>query len=330
MSLIIQLDNELDIFIDVYDYPLAKKWYEHLKHLIENSYTQEESYCFLGWPESHRNVEYMCSEITKHIETIRQFDWHSVGLTPIHFQHHFTPETCVMPGTPAKNSKAGKPNHTTMNWLHRYFEELQGTHQNPSPYYMRANEEVRNSIKHLNLLCHEMESFCLSKRKLQLEPEWVRPSQLMCWDKAPRFKLEDEDYSEFGLDAIGRDLGGVYMGVNKDVGKTYYEIWRDEGGADLDNVISIATHSTMYGTGDFDIEWGATISGEKYEWHQNHISEFREWLIRNGLDPEDKKLAIGHPKVGQVDLRKSFGTEDFLEIYDIVKNNLKVTMINTL
>ena len=46
---------------------------------------------------------------------------------------------------------------------------------------------------------------------------------------APRFILDDEDYNLFGVDAIVRDHGGVYVGVNKAVGKHHYEVFCDEG-----------------------------------------------------------------------------------------------------
>jgi hypothetical protein len=79
------------------------------------------------------------------------------------------------------------------------------------------------------LLCHEFESWQLSYRKKLTAPEWIRPSQLMCWLNAPRFTLEEEDYELFGIDTINRPLGGVFVGVNKAVGKHHYEVFQDEG-----------------------------------------------------------------------------------------------------
>ena len=326
MTLVINL-KELSLYIDVYDNPLAKKWINYLTNSISRKLKLEKSYCFLGWPESNRNVEFICEQINKHINTINSYNWEEHGLAQYEITRKFTPESCVIPGELEAWTDAGHINHDTLNWLHRYFEELQGTQQNPSLYYAKADDKTKTAIKHLNLLCHEMETFQLSYRKMHLEPEWIRPSQLMCWEHAERFKLKDEDFNGFGLDAIGRELGGVYMGVNKDVGKTWYEIWRDEDGPPLNSLTSIAAHSTRYGTSDFDIEWGSTISGSKYIWHKQHLEEFKRWLVDNKLDPEDKELAIGHPKVGQIDLMRTFGNDKFEQVYNIMKDQTDVKSI---
>jgi hypothetical protein len=63
-------------------------------------------------------------------------------------------------------------------------------------------------------------------------------------------------------------------------------------------------------------------------WHvsvaDQTVKEFREWLTVNGFDPEDKKLTIGHPQVGQVDLLRSFGTEDYRKIWARLNTHLNV------
>jgi hypothetical protein len=43
------------------------------------------------------------------------------------------------------------------------------------------------------------------------------------------FALEPEDYELFGIETINRKLGGVYLGVNKAVGKHHWEVFNDEG-----------------------------------------------------------------------------------------------------
>jgi hypothetical protein len=40
-------------------------------------------------------------------------------------------------------------------------------------------------------------------------------------------------------------------------------------------------------------------------------------------------LTIGHPKVGQVDLLRSFGTEDYQPIWSQLNTHLNVTEIQT-
>ena len=55
---------------------------------------------------------------------------------------------------------------------------------------------------------------------------------------------------------------------------------------------------------DFDIDLAKT---DRYEpWRVEENKKFRQWLIDNGFNPEDKTLTIGHPKVGQINMQRSF------------------------
>ena len=65
-------------------------------------------------------------------------------------------------------------------------------------------------------------------------PEWQRPALLFCWLNAPKFELTEDDFKSFGIDALCKDFGGVYLGVNKAVGKHHYEVFHDEDGARID------------------------------------------------------------------------------------------------
>ena len=51
--------------------------------------------------------------------------------------------------------------------------------------------------------------------------------------------------------------------------------------------------------------------------------------MANGFDPTDPALTIGHPQVAQVDLRRSFGTEDPHEIWSVLNNYLDVYSVST-
>jgi hypothetical protein len=168
----------------------------------------------------------------------------------------------------------------------------------------------------------------LSMKKLATAPEWRRPSQLMCWLDAPRFDLEPEDYELFGVETINRGTGGVYVGVNKAVGKHHWEVFCDEGkDSRILELVTTGLRSQTQAAGDFDIEWARDPS--QFSWQRAKLAEFREWLVHNGFDPEDKSLTIGHPKVGQVDLERSFGTEDYQQIWRQLSTKLDVYQIRT-
>jgi hypothetical protein len=307
-------DHLLKIYIDVEDNSLSKKWLAALNHLVKHNYHLEKNYCWLGWVESDRNLEYICTEINRSIAAINSAD---LGYT---INDHFTTQNTLVDNDCL--------DHDRMNRLHRYFEDLQGTSGSMSAYYNKATDVTRWHVRQLNLLCHEYESLSLSIRKLHTAPEWRRPSQLMCWLKAPRFFLDADDYELFGIDTINRSLGGVYVGVNKAVGKHHWEVFNDEGrDSRIGELVTTSLKSQTEAAGDFDIEW-ANDPGS-FHWQIKMLGEFREWLTENGFDPDDKSLTIGHPQVAQVDLMRSFGTTDYHDIWKQLSTHLDVYKIKT-
>ena len=212
----------------------------------------------------------------------------------------------------------GKPglklNHELMNRLHRYFEDLQGETWNISRYYKLADYETKWAIRQLNDLCHELESWVLSNRKKAHAPEWQRPSQITTFLNAPRQNLQDSDFELFLKNRYDRELGGVYLHWAQ-IGKTQFEVFRDERGKDIDAATCSAISSLKFYSGEFDVEWGRNINEHNHEWHAKEQKEFREWLARNKFDYNDPKLSLGHIKIGQVNLEKSFANSNFYEIH---------------
>lgn len=308
-------DNQvLSVYIDVEDNSLSRKWLAALNQLLLNQNHLEKNYCWLGWAKSARDPEYICTQINRSIHAVN-----SAGLGYV-IQDFFTPANTI-------DADLGI-NHEHLNQLHRYFEDLQGVSGALSPYYTAADDTTRWHIRQLNLLCHELESLVLSIRKLKTAPKWQRPSQLMCWLQAPRFELDPEDYELFGIETINRSLGGVYVGVNKAVGKHHWEVFTDEGrDSRVGELVTSTLRSQTQAAGDFDIEWA--IDPGAFPWQIASLKEFRTWLINNNFDPEDKSLTIGHPKVAQVDLVRSFGTTDYQDIWAQIYQHQDVYRIST-
>ena len=307
-------DSTLTVYIDVEDNSLSRKWLAALNDIIHNNLHLEKNYCWLGFIESERSAEYICTQINQSIHAINSAD---IGYTIADF---FSPAIVIDADL--------KLIHEKTNHLHRYFEDLQGVSGAMSPFYTAADPYTRWHIRQLNLLCHELESLVLSMRKAVQAPEWRRPSQLMCWLNAPRFELEEADYDLFGIDTINRSLGGVYVGVNKAVGKHHYEVFCDEGrDSRIGELVTSTLRSQTQAAGDFDIEWARDPGA--FPWQIKQLAEFREWLVANGFDPDDKSLTIGHPKVAQVDLQRSFGTTDYQAIWAQLAEHLDVYKIRT-
>jgi len=304
--------DTLTLYIDVADNSLSRKWLSALNDIIRNNLHLEKNYCWLGWTESERTAEYIIDQINASIQAINTAN---LGYT---INDQFTVEGTIQDDLGV--------DHERMNWLHRYFEDLQGHAGHMSPYWTKADAAIRWHIRQLNLLCHEYESLVLSMRKVMQAPEWRRPSQLMCWLNAPRFSLDTEDYELFGIETINRQMGGVYVGVNKAVSKAHWEVFNDEGRS-ADELVTTSLRNQTEAAGDFDIEWGRDPGA--YPWQIKKLADFRAWLTDNGFDPEDPSLTIGHPKVAQINLTKSFGTLDYNQIWQKIATRLDVYKIRT-
>jgi len=310
------------LFVDVYDNSLSKKWLAALEQLLAQQYHLEKNYCFMGFADGPRRGELILDQVNRSIAAINQA---GLGYT---IDDEFTMANTISHAPQDQHVLGRNIVHNKLNQLHRYFEDLQGQSGRLSPFYNQADPATRWHIRQLNLLCHEFESWALSWRKQIEAPDWQRPSQLMCWLNAPRYQLDQQDYKLFGVDTLVRSQGGVFVGVNKSVGKHHWEVFNDEGrDSRVGELTTSALISQTEAAGDFDIEWGRDTGG--FEWKQKELADFRQWLTINGFDPEDPSLTIGHPKVAQVDLARSFSTEDPHEIWAVLNTHLDVFSVAT-
>lgn len=308
------------IYINVFDNALSQTWYTALKNIVSNNLHLEKNYCWLGWPETQRNGWMILHQLNNSIDAINKAN---LGYT---INDHFTMENCIADNIDDDLPLPRSLIHDRTNLLHRYFEDLQGSSGAMSKYWQLADPHTRWHIRQLNLLCHEFECWALSWRKQLVAPEWIRPSTLMCWLNAPRFAILDEHLDSFGIHAIDRTFGGVYVGVNKAIGKTHWEVFNDEGpNSVIDQTMTTGLRCQVEAAGDFDIEWGRNCGGQP--WQVEKIHQFTEWLKRNGLDPHDPTLTLGHPQVAQIDLYRSFGSDNYCDIWQRLQNYLDVYSI---
>jgi hypothetical protein len=318
--------------INVYNTSLGHRWLDALRDNLRNKRILEKNFCFLGFASSSRNLVYLTNKLNQHISQINSFNFNP----PYEKIHPFRADDFQYSGSlpigKAVNgdimSNPGKRlKHESCNLLHRYFEELQGTAWNISLYYKQANHETKYAIRQLNNLCHEIESWVLSDRKEAMEPEWIRPSQITTFLNAPRYDLHNEDFELFKKNRYDRDLGGVYLHWSQ-IGKTLYEVFRDEDGGKIDEAICSEINHQKYYSGEFDVEWGQTITESTQEFKKQEMNDFRNWLGRNGYDWNDARLSLGYIKLGQIDLAKTFGSKhNFMDIYNTLKDNLDIKSI---
>jgi hypothetical protein len=340
-----------DYNIEVYDTELSRDWAAVLKtDIVLPNLMLEKTFCFLGFPHTPRNLEYLCNELNDHIKHINLFNatgiWQSAGLNAYVIEEWFTPDSIrfgsdYLVGSQVNSDESYtlglRIKHHIMNVLHNHFEHLQGTVWEPSEYYRLATPRVKYAIRNLNLICHDMESLILSQRKLVQSPDWVRPSQITSFVNVPRHELTDRHREGF-KNSYDRRFGEVYMHWTQ-IGKTLMEVYNDEGAPDL-NVgadptdITIGSGSTCeainalkYYSGEFDIEWARDVTYKDSPWHREHVDGFYAWLGRNGIDHTNPKLSLGYLPIAGVDITNSFGTDDIHSIWKILGDHLDIYQI---
>ena len=339
-----------------YGNSLANDWLTALSAILKSNCHLEKNFCFLGFPNTARTLEYLCEELNRAVLQINMFNateiWQNAKLNSFIIEDYYVPNTVrygdeypyvqeqvsTPPAIYFEKTLGYRIKHDVMNKLHNYFETLQGTTWAPSKYYQLADYETKYAIRQLNILCHEIENLVLSQHKIKTMPEWVRPSQITTFLHAERYDLTQE-HKQLAVDnGYDRLFGEVYMHWTQ-IGKTLYEVFRDEGapkltvGADPTD-ISIGSGTTCeaitalkYYSGEFDIEWGNDVYFGKHKFHDDQIQRFHTWLSEQGIDRANPDLCLGYLPIGRVDLINSFGTDDPAKIRDILGKYLDIVKI---
>jgi hypothetical protein len=330
-TIIVQYDHK-QVRINLYDTPLGRRFLEALKDNLIKKRILEKNFCFLGWAGSKRDLDFLVRELNTHVAQINSFRF-DPPYEKIHpfvrddFQYSSSLPIGKAPDGDVSKTPGKRLKHEACNLLHRYFEELQGSAWQLSPYYKQADHDTKYAIRQLNNICHEIESWVNADRKMAMEPEWMRPSQITTFLNAPRHDLHEEDYELFKQNRYDRELGGVYLHWSQ-VGKTLYEVFRDEGAPKMTDAMCSEINHQKYYSGEFDVEWGDTITEEQHPFKREEMDQYRAWLKSNGYDWDDPKLSLGYIKIGQTDMKLAFGDKEFLEVYDEMKNNLNITGIH--
>jgi len=324
--------NSLTYTVRVYDNILAQRWLDALEDNLRKKKILEKNFCFLGFAGSTRNLAFLVKELNENIDQINSYKFDPLyekikKFTSEDFQYPASLPKGLCIDEPLMNKPGLRLKHESCNLLHRHFEKLQGTAWALSNYYRQADPKTKYAIRQLNLLCHEIESWVNSNWKSVVDPEWIRPSQITTFLNAPRYKLQAEDFELFKENRYDREIGGVYLHWSQ-VGKTLFEVFRDEDGKMLDEATCTEINHQKYYSGEFDVEWGRTITGVKNQFKQEEIESFKSWLAKNSYDWEDPSLALGYIKLGQVDIDSAFGfNASFEKIYEDMIDNLNIKKI---
>jgi len=307
--------DQIDYTINVNDTPMGNRWYAALQDILRQNKYLEKNFCFLGFPDSARDLDFICQELNWAKNQINSF---------------FDPDEYIITDewTPSLLCATRGTNQQVMNKLHNHFEHLQGTVWGLSEYYKKADYETKFAIRQLNNLCHEAESLMLSQVKKIEAPEWIRPSQITTFLNAQRLEFPDEYKTTYSPSAYDRKFGEVYLHWAQ-IGKTLYEVFRDEQGVDIDRATCDAITHLRYYSGEFDIEWAKDVCFDgPRDWHNKEISAFGVWLEKNGFNPTDTQYNFGYHPVGQVALQENFGTVDCQQVWPLLSKYLDIYSIS--
>ena len=67
--------NGKKVKVDIYSTPLGKRFIEALRDNLKQKRVLEKNFCFLGWADSKRNLNFLCRELNKNIEQINSFNF---------------------------------------------------------------------------------------------------------------------------------------------------------------------------------------------------------------------------------------------------------------
>ena len=285
------LKNPLDeseihnMYIIPKDASIGEKWIKNLKICLSSNLKVEKNFCWVGWPDAPRNLEYLTARLMGFIQTINDYnnDTECKWTETYYITEYFDPSTVMTSDL--------QLNHDIFNRLHHHFEVLQGQVWDISTWFINADNETRYAIRQLNNFCHEMEILIKQIRAKKLYPKYVSPAAIVAFINGPREELEPEDYAHFTLQRGG---GRVYLGYCQ-IGKTHWEAFVDGDAHISDGGIS----GLRYASGEVTIDF-AQDSSDRND-HQMKIKEYEVWLANNGLSIDDKQIGHGWLHVATID-----------------------------
>lgn len=282
---------------------LAKSWLKLFSHnFFEIDHPIEKDNSLKGWITSWdscspRNLDFLCKKLNDSVRVIND----SMGL--LGYQHidlQFS-----------KDKLQCDDYRELMNSIHHHFEILIGQTWNPSEWWELADDNTRHHIRLINNLCHEIEA---AVNSIELNQKFPDNSNQYIFASLmgknfqgnyitgkERNELTLEELKSFSEYATWGDVFIYYA----QLGKRHIEAYRDKDEFIDRNNIS----GYRYLTGEFVISFPMI-----YEQEIRLPNQFFEWLDQNGFDKNDPSLALGFPRVAELQL-----TEPKKEMIKIIK-----------
>lgn len=245
MKFVVTITNGLDdkdLVFNVYDTDIARRWANE----VSNNYPLYETDRFQGWPDDERNLQYYLSALQEQIDIVNAYQANTIN-----------------------SSISG--DQDTLNYLHRFFEDLRGEVTTGTDFYNRSPDTIKNAIDKFNVLIHETE---------HLIRNGDTPTIVGTFKDRPRVALTEDDFKNF---TFKWKYGEVYINYCE-VGKPLLDVFKDQ---DAHIGIKNIRPQEFY-SADFMIKFGINVTEEHY---QTRLAKFHSWY---SLQPfKFKNLSLG-------------------------------------
>lgn len=191
MFFFVDFDKNNEIFtlqFQIYDTPIAVKWFECLKKTLADNIKIRESDRLYQF-NNKWNKETILIELNRIIDIVNSW------------------QDCI--------ELRASDNQDTLNSLHHHFEIMRGSVLEPGEFYSTAPAHIKRAIEDFNVTIHRLEDLLKSKTP--------KPRVVITFDETDRKLLDDTDYDYFSLDI---NFGEVYINYCE-VGKTLWDVYRD-------------------------------------------------------------------------------------------------------
>tara|TARA_B100000902_G_scaffold386563_1_gene429391 strand:- start:1052 stop:2179 length:1128 start_codon:yes stop_codon:yes gene_type:complete len=298
--------SPLNIKIKLDDNDAVQLWYQRFKHELKSNAFLRKEHVFMG--ESTLDTEEMIEKVNSTLDHISKFDF--VAEQWSRWQDFVkADQTNVINQPLTKNPEiserlsiedfADGNDNERMNVVHNYFPLLSGPADKTTAHLYVAPPDVQASICRLNLEVHELHTTLQNDEQADFNMH-VNVS----WQRAPK-KLPVLPESFDDLFTKYTKFGDVLLGYPQ-IGKTHIEAYAEEDEELEDEHVE----PIKYLSGDMLIKFST-------DQHENWVEGFDNWLIEQGLDPEDKTGRYGYAKLGTVvDVDLDFVQEEISGKYD--------------
>jgi len=302
-TVVMTLQNPLDesdlleIEYEVLDTTIGNQWFDHCIMNLNKRQRVEKNFCWLGWPDQNRTVEFLAERLERCVDTINEF----ADTNNPHWN-----------GYRIEKSWEDITSDDALNQLHHHFEILMGQVWDVAIYMRSADPKTSYAIRQLNNLVHELQARKYANKSGMTVVSYLDPI---------REEFDEQHYDSF---SINRNFGDIFLHYAQ-TGKTPIEAFEDND----DYVFNNNINALRYMSGEFNIWWNASTSESDVNSTKEKLGAWlnaREVIMQEQddfcyyVDPDGNKQGIGWLTVAKI--KNPFETED--ELVEEVNKRLNI------